>query len=108
MLFRDHSWSSHTCLPKRRQTGKPAPRCKRRGAVALEAAVVYSAFFLLLFAVILCGMGVFRYQQVACQAREVARAASVRGSTWAKETKQTRKTEAQFKTEIAVPLGVGM
>ena len=83
-------------------------RNKRRGVIALEAALVYPAFFILLFGIIILGMGVFRYEQVACQAREVARVASVRGAKWAAETKQTAKTEAQLKAEVAVPLAVGM
>ena len=37
-------------------------RYRRRGAVAVEAAVVYPVLFLLLLGVIVGGMGVFRYQ----------------------------------------------
>ena len=59
---------------------------KRRGATLVEAAIVYSVLFQLLIGMIVGGLGVFRYQQVASLAREGARYASVRGTQYATNT----------------------
>jgi hypothetical protein len=69
---------------------------------------VYSALFFLLLALIDGGMGVFHYQQVACQAREAARWASVRGSGWQAETGQTSPTQGSILTNVVAPLEIGM
>jgi Flp pilus assembly protein TadG len=57
----------------------------RRGTVLAEAAFVYPVLFLVLFAIILLSILVFRYQQVTHCAREGSRWASVHGEVWAKE-----------------------
>jgi Flp pilus assembly protein TadG len=75
-------------------------RASRRGATAVEAAIVYPVLVLLLFGLIVGGLGVFRYQQVALLAHEGARAASVRGSQWAKETNQTSPTQQQLSDQL--------
>jgi len=56
---------------------------------------------------IIGGMGVFRYQQVACLAREAARYAAVHGSGWHKETGQTCPTSSAIQNAV-LPLAVGM
>ena len=81
---------------------------RRRGAVLVESAVVYPLLFLLLFGLIVGGLGVFRYQQVACQAREAARYACVHGAEWQKETHQTCPTTAQIQQDVVLPLAAGM
>jgi Flp pilus assembly protein TadG len=81
---------------------------RRRGAVAVEAAVVYPLLFLLLFGLIVGGLGVFRYQQVAFQAREAARWACVRGSSYRKETGQSSPTAADIREQVVLPLAPGM
>jgi len=81
---------------------------RRRGAVLVESAIVYPLLFLLLFGLIVGGLGVFRYQQVACQAREAARYACVHGAQWQKETHQTCPTAAQVREDVVVPLAAGM
>lgn len=81
---------------------------RRRAAVAVEAAVVYPVMLLLLVGLIVVGLGVFRYQLVACQAREAARWASVRGSEWAKETSQKSPTRQQILEKAVLPLAKGM
>ncbi len=86
----------------RRQAGR------RRGAVAVESAIVYPVLFLLLFGLIVGGLGVFRYQQVACQAREAARYACVHGSRYQKEQKQPSPTADQVRTQVVLPLAAGM
>ena len=45
---------------------------RRRGAIALEAAIVMNVLFFLLLGVIVLGMGVFRYQQMVHLAHEGA------------------------------------
>jgi hypothetical protein len=76
--------------------------------MALEAVIVYSAVFLLMLAMIDGAMGVFWYEQVACQARDAARWASVRGSGWQQETGQTSPSQSDILNNVVVPLEVGM
>ena len=84
---------------------KPRPR---RGAMTLEAAVVYPVVIFLFLTLIVGGMAVFRYQQVACQARDAARWASVRGADWAAETSQSSPTKQQILEQAVLPLAAGM
>jgi Flp pilus assembly protein TadG len=81
---------------------------RRRGAVILESAVVYPVLFLLLFGLIVGGLGVFRFQQVAWHAREAARYACVHGARWAKDTGKPCPTAAQIRQDVVVPLAAGM
>ncbi len=62
----------------------PAPdRCRRRrGATAVEFAVVAPVVLLFVFGLIVGGLGVFRYQEVAHLAREGARYASTHGGIY--------------------------
>jgi Flp pilus assembly protein TadG len=83
-------------------------RVLRRGAVLVESAVVYPLLFLLLFGLIIGGLGVFRYQQVACQAREAARWTSVRGANWPKRTGSPCPTVADITSAAVTPLAAGM
>ena len=62
------------------QVKRQTPR--RLGAVTIEMAIVLPVLLVLLLGILVGGMGVFRYQLVACQAREAARYASVRGADW--------------------------
>ena len=64
-------------------------RSKRRGATVVECAVVFPVTFLLLLGLIIGGMGIFRYQEVASLAREGARWAAVHGGQWAHESNPT-------------------
>jgi Flp pilus assembly protein TadG len=61
---------------------------RRRGASALEFAIVAPVTLLLCFGLIIGGMGVFRYQETASLAREGARYASAHGGEYAKENGQ--------------------
>jgi Flp pilus assembly protein TadG len=81
---------------------------KRRGAMAVEAAVVHPVMMFLLLSLIVGGMGVFRYQQVAGQAREAARWAAVRGSDWEKATDDTCPTQNDIMQKAVAPLAAGM
>ena len=73
--------------------GVPTPA--RRGAVSVETAVVFPVAILLLLGLVVGGMGIFRYQQVAWLAREGARYASVRGTDYAKEVSGAKAATKQ-------------
>jgi Flp pilus assembly protein TadG len=81
---------------------------RRRGALVVESAVVYPLPLLLLFGLVVGGLGVFRYQQVACQAREAARFACVRGTGWQKETGTALPTKDEILRQAVLPLAAGM
>jgi Flp pilus assembly protein TadG len=74
----------------------------------VEAAIVYPLLFLLLFGLIVGGMGIYRYQAVACMAREAARYAAVRGSDWQMTMDQPSPTQQQIAQEIVAPLAAAM
>jgi Flp pilus assembly protein TadG len=59
---------------------------KRRGAAALECAIVFPITFFLTFGIIIGSLGVFRYQEVASLAREGARYACVHGTDYATDS----------------------
>lgn len=81
---------------------------KRSGAVAAESAVVFSVTFMLFLGLIVGGIGVFRYQQVACQAREAARWACVHGSGWQFDKGQPPSTKQQILENAVLPYASGM
>jgi Flp pilus assembly protein TadG len=83
-------------------------KLSRRAAMMVEAAVVYPVVLFLFLTLILGGMAVFRYQLVACQARDGARWASVRGADWAAATNQNSPTKQQILDQAVLPLGAGM
>jgi Flp pilus assembly protein TadG len=58
---------------------------KRRGATVIESAIVLPATFILFLVLIVGGLGIFRYQEVASLAREGARWASVHGGQCVRE-----------------------
>jgi hypothetical protein len=82
--------------------------CKRRAALTVESAVVLPAMLFLLLMLLIGGIGVFRYQQVACLAREGARWGSVRGSGWQMDTGNTPPTQQDILQNAVLPLAVGM
>jgi Flp pilus assembly protein TadG len=81
---------------------------KRRGALAVEGAIVYSVLFILLLGLIVGGIGVFRYQQAACLAREGARWASLRGGDWQTDNNQQATTQEQILQQGVLPFAAGM
>ena len=72
----------------------------RRGASVVEMAVVAPLAFLLTIGVIVGGMGVFRYNQVAGLAREGARWASVRGREYQNNAHRSRVTSEDVVSEV--------
>ncbi len=85
-------------------------RCKRRrrGALTVETAVVLPVLLFLVLMIVVGGIGVFRYQQVACLAREGTRWTAVRGSLWQLETGQTSPAQQDILQNAVLPLAVGM
>ncbi len=65
-------------------------------------------FMLLVCGLLVGGTGVYRYQQVACHAREAARWACVRGADYQRQTQQTSPTEQQILDLAVLPYAVGM
>jgi Flp pilus assembly protein TadG len=86
----------------------PVAAPHRAGATTVEAAVAFCVLFLCLFALVVGGLGVFRYCQVDCLARESARWLSVRGKTYAADTKNPSPTEQQTLSQVVLPLAAGM
>jgi Flp pilus assembly protein TadG len=80
----------------------------RRGTIAVECAVVYPLTFLILLGLVVGGLGVFRYQQVAALAREGARWASVRGALYQQETGQPAATAASVYNAVLLPNAAGL
>jgi Flp pilus assembly protein TadG len=60
-------------------------RRRRRGAHLVETAIVFPITMTLLAGMVVCAMGVFRYQQTAHLAREAARYAATHGGQYGKE-----------------------
>jgi Flp pilus assembly protein TadG len=81
---------------------------RRRGTSAVEFAVACPIAFFLIFAIIVGGLGVFRYQQVASLAREAARWASVHGGEYARETGQPAATPSDIFQTIILPRAVAL
>src|SRR6266849_1712227 len=80
----------------------------RRGATIVEFAVVGSLTFLLLIGLLVVGLGIFRYQQVAHTAREASRWAAVHGSNYAQETGYPAATAADVYTQAIAANATGL
>lgn len=80
----------------------------RRGATAVESAVVLPVVFLLVIGLIVGGLSVFRYIQSACLAREGARWASVRGGGYQRDTDLPSPTRQQIVEQAVLPFAAGI
>ena len=65
---------------------------RRNGGTLVEMAVILPVVFLLIFGLIVGGIGIFHYQEVARLAREGARWAAVHGTDYAREKNTTAAT----------------
>jgi len=81
---------------------------RRRGATAVESAIVLPLVFLLARGLSVGGMGVFRHIQTACLAREGARWASVRGSGYQRDANQSSPTAQQIAEQGVHPYAAGI
>src|SRR5262245_21906608 len=82
--------------------------CRRRGATLLESAIVYPVTFLLLLGLIVGGMGVFRYQEMASLSREAARWASVHGTNYARDSGEPAATADDIYNQVIAPRSVSL
>lgn len=80
----------------------------RGGATTVELAITCPIAFFLIFATIVGGLGVFRYQQVASLAREGARWASVHGSEYEEDTGNPAATAQDVFTNAIQPMAVAL
>jgi Flp pilus assembly protein TadG len=76
---------------------------RRRGTTIVESALVFPVLILFLFGLIIGGLGIFRYQEVASLAREGARWASVRGTNYAAATARAPATAADVYNNAIKP-----
>jgi len=83
-------------------------RRRRRGATTVEFAIVCPIAFFLIFATIIGGLGIYRYQQVAALAREGSRYASVHGGQYEQETGNAAATPQDIYNEAIAPRAVGL
>jgi Flp pilus assembly protein TadG len=86
-----------------RRTPRP-----RSGAAALEFAIVSPVLMLFLFGLVVGGLGIFRYHQVASLAREASRYASVHGLDYERETGQPAATEESISRDIVRANAAGL
>jgi Flp pilus assembly protein TadG len=75
----------------------------RPAATLVEFAVVAPATFLILLGLLIGGLGIFRYQQVARLARDATRWASVHGTQYAQDTKNPAATAEIVYNQVIVP-----
>ena len=87
---------------------RPAVFHRCRGTTAVEFAITCPIVFFLIFAIIVGGLGAFRYQQVASAAREGARWASVHGADYAQETHDPAATPADVFTKAILPVAIAL
>jgi Flp pilus assembly protein TadG len=87
---------------------RPFRRHRRRGAVMVESAIVLPILFMFTIGLIVIGLGVFRYQQVAALAREGARYASVHGTQYARESNNSAATPSDVYNNAILPQAVGL
>lgn len=84
-------------------------RSRRRAAVIVESAIVLPLLVLLILGLIIGGMGIFRYQEVAGMAREAARYASVRGADYQSDVKDAKAaTEDEIFEKVIKPRAAAM
>jgi Flp pilus assembly protein TadG len=81
---------------------------RRRGTTTIEFAITCPIAFFIIFAIIVGGLGVFRYQQVASVAREGARWASVHGGQYAQETGRPAATPDDVYTNAILPAATAL
>jgi hypothetical protein len=87
---------------------RPSYLPARRGVTTAECGVVYSLTLLLIAGMIIVGLGVARYQQIASLAREGARWAAVHGATYQSEQNASAPTSGDVMTNVVTPMMVAL
>jgi len=80
----------------------------RAGATIVECALVYPITFLLILGLIIGGLGIFRYQEVASLARESSRWASVHGAKYQDDTGNPAALPVDVYNNVIVPRAVSL
>lgn len=83
-------------------------RLHRRGTAAVEMAIVLPATLMLILGMVVLGLGIFRFQQVAHAAREGSRWASMHGTQYAADTGKPAATASDVFTQAIQKQTVGM
>jgi len=81
---------------------------RRRGAAVVEFALIAPVFLLLVIGLIVGGIGILRYQEVASLAREGARYASVRGAKYEQVTANPAATPQDVYNDAILPNAVAL
>jgi hypothetical protein len=81
---------------------------QRRGTHAVEAAFVYPVSFLLIIGLIVCGMGIFRYQETCHWARAAARWAACHGGQWSFEQGQPLTQPSDVYNKVIQPYTIAI
>jgi Flp pilus assembly protein TadG len=81
---------------------------RRRGATVVEFAAVAPVLVLIVFGLVVGGLGIFRYHQVASLSREAARYASVRGMDYSRETGNPAATQSSIHQNIVLAYAAGL
>lgn len=79
-----------------------------RGATVVEFAIIAPVTLLLLIGLVVGGLGIFRFQQVAHSAREASRWASVHGSDYAQETGNPAAAATDVYSQGILPNAAGL
>ena len=80
----------------------------RKAFLAIESTFVLPVLLTLIFATIVGGYGIFRYQQVAMLAREGARYASVHGGQYQQETGNNAATATDVYNNAILPMATSL
>ncbi len=80
----------------------------RSASTLVEFAAVGSTTFILLLGLLIGALGIFRYQQVARLARDASRWASVHGTQYAQDTKNTAATATDVYNNAIAPKATGL
>jgi Flp pilus assembly protein TadG len=80
----------------------------RRGTHAVEAAFVYPVTFMLMIGILVCGMGIFRYQEISHWSHQAARWAACHGGQYAFENNQPLTTSSVVYTTAIQPYTVAL
>jgi Flp pilus assembly protein TadG len=85
-------------------------RKHRRGGAStvVEFAMIAPVLFLLLFGLLIGGLGIFRYQQVSQIARDASRWASVHGTQYALDTGNTAASATDVYNNAISPNAAGL
>ena len=78
----------------------------RSGTTLVESAVVYPFVILMIFGLMIGGLGVFRYQEMSSLALRAARWASVHGQQWGQDTGNTPSTPTDIYNSAISPFCV--